>query len=104
VIKFEESINMEKIFINFFKSFKKTIRNNYNLVDFAKKSKKNTLPRSRASINKEYQILNKYKQKLISKEEAFKQLITLKELTGIDAKNILKNIDNNNVTPMKLND
>ena len=48
--------------------------------------------------------LNKYKQKLISKEEAFKQLITLKELTGIDAKNILKNIDNNNVTPMKLND
>jgi len=92
---------MEKMFVNFLKSFKKTIRNNYNLSDFAKSSKNQTLPRSRASLNEEYGILNQYKQKIMSKGEALIKLSLLKGLTETEAKDILENIKNNNITPMK---
>ncbi len=35
----------------------KSIKGSYNLIDFAQKSKGKPLPRSRASIKKEYEIL-----------------------------------------------
>ena len=81
--------------------FKKKFRENYNLVDFAKKTKNKNLPRTKVSINKEYEILNLYKQKKKSKSETIKKLCLLREITEIEARNILENIKNNNITPMK---
>ena len=92
---------MEKKFINFFKSFKKTIRNNYNLADFAKKSKNQTLPRTRASINKEYDILLQYKQNKVTRANSIKKLMDLKDIDLEQATLILDNVQNN-IIPMKL--
>jgi len=81
--------------------FLKSIKSSYNLADFAKKNKGKALPRSRDSFNKEYEILNQYKQNKISKNIAIEKLINLKKIDSKQAIKILDNLETN-VTPMKL--
>lgn len=89
---------MTSNFINIFRNIKAS----YNLLDLAQKPKGKSLPRTRASFNEEYNILNNYKNKTISKDKAIEELIELKSIDKKQAQEILNNISNHNITPMKL--
>lgn len=89
---------MTSNFINIFRNIKAS----YNLLDLAQKPKGKSLPRTRASFNEEYNILNDYKNKIISRKKAIEKLIVLKNIDKKQAQKILYNISNNNITPMKL--
>ena len=89
---------MKKSLSDIFRSLKES----YNLLDLAQKSRGKSLPRTRASFNDEYNILNDYKNKIISKNKAVKKLIALKNIDKKQAQEILDNISNHNITPMKL--
>ena len=80
----------------------RSLKGSYNLLDLAQKSRGKSLPRTRASFNDEYNILNDYKNKIISKNKAVKKLITLKNIDNKQAQEILDNISNHNITAMKL--
>jgi hypothetical protein len=86
---------------NNFSNIFKSIKGSYNLLDFAQKPKGKPLPRTRASFNEEYNILNDYKNKIISRKKAIEKLIVLKNIDKKQAQKILYNISNNNITPMK---
>ena len=92
-------IKLNNSFSNIFKS----IKGSYNLLDFAQKSKGKPLPRSRKSFKKEYEILKKYKDGLLLKNEAIIYLINLKSIDQVEAEKILENIMNDQIIPMKLN-
>ena len=89
---------MTTSFVNIFRN----IKGSYNLLDLAQKSRGKSLPRTRASFNDEYNILNDYKNNIISKNKAIKKLIALKNIDNKQAQEILDNISNHNITPMKL--
>ena len=89
---------MNNNFSNIFKS----IKGSYNLLDFAQKSKGETLPRTRKSFKEEYKILNKYKDGLLLKNEAIIYLINLKDINEAEAEKILDNIKNDQIIPMKI--
>ena len=80
----------------------KSIKGSYNLIDFAQKSKGNPLPRSRASIKKEYEILKQYKEGLIIKNEAIKKLTYVNNIDYKQAKDILEKIDSDNIVSMEI--
>ena len=80
----------------------KNLRGSYNLLDLAQKTKGKNLPRTRASFNDEYQILNDYKKLIISKNKAIEKLLTVKNIDKKEAQEILEKISNHNITPMKL--
>ena len=80
----------------------RSLKGSFNLLDLAQKPRGKSLPRTRASFNEEYQILNDYKNKIISKNKAIKKLIALKNIDNKQAQEILDNISNHNITPMKL--
>lgn len=89
---------MKKNFLSVFRSLK----GSYNLLDFAQKSKSKSLPRSRKSFKKEYEILKQYKDGLLLKYEAIIHLTNLKNIDQRQAKEILENIESDNVIPMKI--
>ena len=89
---------MTTSFVNIFRN----IKGSYNLLDLAQKSRGKSLPRTRASFNDEYNVLNNYKNKIISKNKAIKKLIAIKNIDNKQAQEILDNISNHNITPMKL--
>ena len=64
---------MKKKFSSIFRSLK----DSYNLLDLAQKSKGKTLPRSRKSFKKEYEILKQYKDGSLLKNEAIIHLTNL---------------------------
>ena len=80
----------------------KSLKGSYNLLDLAQKKRGKPLPRTRASYNEEYKILNDYKKEMISKKTAIEKLIAIKNIDHKEAKKILENITNHNITPMKL--
>ena len=87
---------------NNFLSIFKSVKGSYNLTDFAQKPKGKLLPRSRASIKKEYEILNQYKDGLLLKNKAIKKLTYLGNINDEQANEILENIINDNIISMKL--
>jgi hypothetical protein len=87
---------------NNFSNIFKSIKGSYNLLDFAQKSKGETLPRTRKSFKEEYKILNKYKDGLLLKNEAIIYLINLKDINEAEAEKILDNIKNDQIIPMKI--
>ena len=89
---------MKKNFLSVFRSLK----GSYNLLDFAQKSKGKTLPRSRKSFKKEYEILKQYKDGLLLKNEAITLLTNLKNIDHIQAEKILENIEIDKIIPMKI--
>ena len=89
---------MATSFVNIFRN----IKGSYNLLDLAQKPRGKSLPRTRASFNDEYNILNDYKNKIISKNKAIEKLIILKNVNKKQAQEILNNISDDNITPMKL--
>ena len=89
---------MATSFVNIFRN----IKGSYNLLDLAQKTRGKSLPRTRASFNDEYNILNDYKNKIISKNKAIEKLIILKNVNKKQAQEILNNISDDNITPMKL--
>ena len=89
---------MATSFVNIFRN----IKGSYNLLDLAQKPRGKSLPRTRASLNDEYNILNDYKNKIISKNKAIEKLIILKNVNKKQAQEILNNISDDNITPMKL--
>ena len=89
---------MNNNFSNIFKS----IKGSYNLLDFAQKSKGKTLPRSRQSFKKEYEILKLYKDALLLKNEAIIHLTNLKNIDQRQAEKILENIESDKIIPMKI--
>ena len=89
---------MQKNILNIFKS----IKGSYNLVDFAKKSKGKSLPRTRASLKEEYEILKQYKEDLLTISDAIVRLTALEGVDENQAKKIIKYIDGDNIFPMKL--
>ena len=89
---------MKKNFLSVFRSLK----GSYNLLDFAQKSKGKILPRPRISFKKEYEILKQYKDGLLLKNEAITHLTNLKNIDQRQAKEILENIESDNVIPMKI--
>ena len=80
----------------------RNIKGSYNLLDLAQKPRGRNLPRTRASFNNEYNILNDYKNKIISKNKAIEKLIALKNIDKKQAQEILDIISNHNIIPMKL--
>ena len=80
----------------------KSIKGSYNLTDFAQKSKGKTLPRSRKSFKKEYEVLKKYKDGLLLRNEAINYLINLKKINQRQAEKILDNFESDKVIPMKI--
>jgi len=95
---YKKEVIMQKNILNIFKS----IKGSYNLVDFAKKSKGKSLPRTRASLKEEYEILKQYKEDLLTISDAIVRLTALEGIDKNQAKEIIKNIDGDNVFPMKL--
>ena len=89
---------MKKNFLSVFRSLK----GSYNLLDFAQKSKGKTLPRSRKSFKKEYEILKQYKDGLLRKNEAVNHLIDLKKIDQRQAEKLLDNLESDKVVPMKI--
>ena len=89
---------MQKNILNIFKS----IKGSYNLIDLAKKPKGKDLPRSRASFKEEYKILKLYKEGSIRTSDAIIKLAALNNTDESKAWQIIKNFDNNNIVPMKL--
>ena len=89
---------MATSFVNIFRN----IKGSYNLLDLAQKPRGKSLPRTRASFNDEYNILNDYKNKIISKNKAIEKLIILKNVNKKQIQEILNNISDDNITPMKL--
>ena len=87
---------------NNFLSIFKSIKGSYNLTDFAQKSKDKTLPRSRKSFKKEYEVLKKYKDGLLLRDEAINYLINLKKINQRQAEKILDNFESDKVIPMKI--
>ena len=87
---------------NNFLSIIKSIKGSYNLTDFAQKSKGKTLPRSRKSFKKEYEVLKKYKDGLLLRNEAINYLINLKKINQRQAEKILDNFESDKVIPMKI--
>ena len=88
--------------MNNFSNIFKSIKGSYNLLDFAQKSKGESLPRTRKSFKEEYEILNKYKDGLMLKNEAIIYLINLKDIDEAEAVKILENIKNDQIIPMKI--
>ena len=88
---------------NSFSKIFKSINGSYNLLDFAQKSKGKPLPRTRKSFKEEYEILKKYKNGLMQKNEAIIYLMYLKHIDQVEAEKILENIMNDQIIPMKLN-
>ena len=80
----------------------KSLKGSYNLLDFAQKERGKPLPRSRKSYKKEYELLNKYKSRSLSREDLINALVELKNIERVDAEKIITNIDNENVVPLKL--
>ena len=80
----------------------KSIKGSYNLIDFAQKSKGIPLPRSRASIKKEYEILKQYKEGLIIKNEAIEKLTYANNIDYKQAKEILEKIGGDNIVSMEI--
>jgi len=80
----------------------RSIKGSYNLIDFAQKSKGEPLPRSRASIKKEYEILKQYKEDLIIKNEAIEKLTYANNIDYKQAKEILEKIDSDNIVSMEI--
>ena len=89
---------MQKNILNIFKS----IKGSYNLVDFGKKPKGKSLPRTRASLKEEYKILKQYKEGLLTSSDTIVRLTALKDIDENQAKEIIKNIDGDNIFPMRL--
>ena len=89
---------MKKNFLNVFRSLK----GSYNLLDFAQKSKGKTLPRSRKSFKKEYEILKQYKDGLLLKNEAINNLTNLKDIDQRKAEKIIDNINDYKIVPMRI--
>ena len=89
---------MNNSFSNIFKS----IRGSYNLLDFAQKPKGKSLPRTRKSFKEEYEILNAYKDGLLSRDRLREQLVILKNITENQAEDIIRNIDAKNIIPMRI--
>ena len=89
---------MNNNFSNIFKS----IKGSYNLLDFAQKPKGKSLPRTRKSFKEEYEILNAYKDGVLSRDRLREQLVILKNITENQAEDIIRNIDAKNVLPMRL--
>ena len=89
---------MKKNFLSVFRSLK----GSYNLLDFAQKSKGKTLPRSRKSFKKEYEILKQYRDGLLRKNEAVNHLIDLKKIDQRQAEKMLDNLESDKVVPMKI--
>ena len=87
---------------NNFLSIFKSIKGSYNLTDFAQKSKGKTLPRSRKSFKKEYEVLKQYKDGLLLKNEAINYLINLKKINQRQAEKTLDNFESDKVIPMKI--
>tara|TARA_B110000008_G_C16742809_1_gene473387 strand:+ start:473 stop:745 length:273 start_codon:yes stop_codon:yes gene_type:complete len=87
---------------NNFLSIFKSIKGSYNLTDFAQKSKGKTLPRSRKSFKKEYEVLKKYKDGLLLRNEAINYLINLKKINQRQAEKTLDNFESDKVIPMKI--
>ena len=88
--------------MNSFSNIFKSIKGSYNLLDFAQKSKGESLPRTRKSFKEEYEILNKYKDGLMLKNEAIIYLINLKDIDEAEAEKILDNIKNDQIIPMNI--
>ena len=80
----------------------RSLKGSYNLLDLAQKSKGKTLPRSRKSFKKEYEVLKQYKDGLLLKNEAINYLINLKKINQRQAEKTLDNFESDNVIPMKI--
>ena len=89
---------MNNNFSNIFKS----IKGSYNLLDFAQKPKGKSLPRTRKSFKEEYEILNAYKDGVLSRDRLREQLVILKNITENQAEDIIRNIDAKNIIPMRI--
>ena len=89
---------MSTSFANFFKS----LINSYNLADLAQKKRGKDTRQTRLSLKKEYLILQKYKQNILSKDEAVKLLCEVKNIDENKALETLSNIKINNVIPMRI--
>ena len=89
---------MNSSFSNIFKS----INGSYNLLDFAQKPKGKSLPRTRKSFKEEYEILNAYKDGVLSRDRLREQLVILKNITENQAEDIIRNIDAKNIIPMRI--
>jgi len=87
---------------NNFSNIFKSIKGSYNLLDFAQKPKGKSLPRTRKSFKEEYEILNAYKDGLLSRDRLREQLVILKNITENQAEDIIRNIDAKNIIPMRI--
>ena len=87
---------------NGFSNIFKSIKGSYNLLDFAQKSKDKPLPRSRKSFKEEYEILNAFKDGVLSRNSLREQLVILKNINKNQAEDIINNIDAKNILPMRL--
>ena len=90
---------MTTSFINIFRN----IRGSYNLLDLAQKPRGKSLPKSRLAFEKEYEIMNKYKQGKITRNYAINEITSLNNLNKKQATDIIDNIKEQNVIPMRLN-
>jgi predicted Zn-dependent peptidase len=87
---------------NSFSNIFKSIKGSYNLLDFAQKTKGKSLPRTRKSFKEEYEILNAYKDEVLSRDSLKEELMILKNINKNQAEDIIRNIDAKNVVPMRL--
>ena len=89
---------MKNNFLDIFKS----IKGSFNLIDFAQKPKGKSLPRTRASFKEEYKILNQYKEGSLITSDVIKKLSSLNNIDENQARDVLKNIDSDNIISMKI--
>ena len=80
----------------------KSLKDSYNLIDFAQKERGKPLPRSRKSYKIEYDLLNKYKSGLLLRDDLINALIELRKIERNDAQKIITNMENENIVPLKL--
>ena len=81
----------------------RNIRGSYNLLDLAQKPRGKSLPKSRLTFKKEYEIMDKYKQGKLTKLNAINEITALNNLNKKQALDIMDNIKEHNVIPMRLN-